>query len=75
MKKGEVVRSLALGAIRLYQVAASPYLRGVCRHTPSCSEYASDAITKYGVARGVWLGVRRLSRCHPLGTSGYDPVP
>jgi hypothetical protein len=69
------MQRLALGAIQLYQIAASPYLRGVCRHTPTCSHYASEAIQEYGVAKGILLGVRRLSRCRPLGTSGYDPVP
>ena len=67
--------SLALGAIRAYQIAMSPYLRGVCRHTPTCSEYAYQAVSKYGVLRGVWLGVRRLGRCRPMGTRGYDPLP
>ena len=69
------MRSLALGAIRVYQTAMSPYLRGVCRHSPTCSEYAYQAISTYGVLRGVWVGVRRLSRCRPMGTRGYDPLP
>ncbi|MCZ7627747.1 MAG: membrane protein insertion efficiency factor YidD [Microthrixaceae bacterium] len=46
-----------------------------CRHVPSCSTYAIEAIEAHGSVRGVWLGVRRLSRCHPWGTSGFDPVP
>ena len=69
------MQSLALGAIRLYRMSVSPYMRGVCRHSPTCSHYAHEAILKYGVARGLWLGFRRLSRCRPMGTSGYDPVP
>jgi putative membrane protein insertion efficiency factor len=69
------MRSLALGTIRAYQIAMSPYLPGVCRHTPTCSEYAYQAISKYGLLRGVWLGVRRLGRCRPMGTSGFDPLP
>ena len=69
------MRSLALRAIRLYQWSMSPYLRGYCRHTPTCSNYTYQAISKYGAVKGIWLGVRRLSRCRPLGTSGYDPVP
>ena len=73
--EGKVMRGLALAAIRLYQVTVSPYLPGVCRHTPSCSLYAHEAILRHGVVRGFWLGIRRLSRCRPLGTSGYDPVP
>jgi len=69
------MRSLALRAIRLYQWSMSPYVRGYCRHTPTCSNYTYQAIAKYGAVKGIWLGVRRLSRCRPLGTSGYDPVP
>ncbi len=69
------MRSLALGAVRLYQMAISPYLPGTCRHTPTCSQFAYEAIDRYGVIRGFWLGLKRLSRCRPLGTSGYDPVP
>jgi len=69
------MRSVALAAIRLYQVALSPYLPGVCRHTPTCSNYAYEAICRYGVIKGIWLGARRLGRCRPLGTRGYDPVP
>ena len=69
------MRKLALAAIQAYQVAVSPYLGVNCRHTPSCSSYTQEAISKYGVIKGVWLGIRRLGRCRPLGTSGYDPVP
>ena len=70
-----MMRTLVLGAIGFYQQAISPYWLGYCRHTPSCSHYTRDAVAKYGVIRGVWLGARRLGRCRPLGTSGYDPVP
>ncbi len=66
--------SLMLGAIRLYQFVVSPYLPSACRHTPTCSNYAYEAIIRYGAGRGLWLGVKRIGRCHPLGTSGYDPV-
>ena len=69
------MRKLAPVAIRSYQIVISPYLRGVCRHTPSCSNYTYEAISRHGVAKGAWLGVRRLSRCRPMGTIGYDPVP
>lgn len=73
---GKLTTLLALGAIRFYQQAISPYFfRGVCRHTPSCSQYTYEAITRYGILKGVWLGARRLGRCRPLGTRGYDPVP
>ncbi len=69
------MRRLALGLVRAYQLLLSPLFRGSCRHQPSCSEYAREAIERHGVARGSVLALRRLSRCHPLGTSGYDPVP
>ena len=49
--------------------------RGVCRFYPSCSQYTYEAIQQYGVPKGVWLGIKRLSRCRPFGSSGYDPVP
>lgn len=66
---------LALAAIQAYQAAISPFLGINCRHTPACSDYTHEAISRYGVVKGVWLGIRRLGRCRPLGTSGYDPVP
>jgi hypothetical protein len=69
------MRSLLLVILRLYQGMLSPVFRGSCRHLPSCSEYARIAIERHGAARGLWLATRRLTRCHPLGTSGYDPVP
>ncbi len=69
------MRSLTLLALRGYQAVLSPLFRGSCRHVPSCSEYAREAVERHGAARGLWLALRRLARCHPLGTSGYDPVP
>ena len=69
------MRTLALLLIRAYQRLISPAFRGHCRFTPSCSEYAYGAIESRGVFRGTWLAARRLARCHPLGASGYDPVP
>lgn len=69
------MRNPALAAIKFYQLAISPYLPGLCRHTPSCSNYSYEAISKYGFARGIWLTLKRLGRCNPLGSSGYDPVP
>jgi hypothetical protein len=66
----------ALGAlIRGYQIAISPALPPSCRFTPSCSQYALDAVARYGVFKGSWLAVRRLARCHPFHRGGYDPVP
>lgn len=61
--------------IRFYQVAISPLLGPSCRFTPTCSEYARQALLKHGPVKGLWLAVRRLLRCHPWGGSGYDPVP
>lgn len=61
--------------IRGYQVGISPYLPPACRFTPTCSEYAAEAIRRHGAARGSWLAARRLLRCHPWGGSGPDPVP
>ncbi|MBI4280122.1 MAG: membrane protein insertion efficiency factor YidD [Armatimonadetes bacterium] len=62
-------------AIRGYRRYVSPYLPATCRFHPSCSQYALDAISKYGPARGAWMTIRRLLRCHPLHPGGYDPVP
>lgn len=72
---GAPVKLALLGVLRLYQVLLSPFFRGSCRFTPSCSEYARQAIERHGVRRGLSLSVRRLSRCHPLGAHGVDPVP
>lgn len=68
-------RSLCLGLIRLYQVGLSPVLGPRCRHYPSCSSYAAEAIEIHGTARGGLLALKRLGRCHPWGTHGVDPVP
>ena len=64
-----------IGIIRFYQVAISPLTPPTCRYTPSCSAYARDAIEIHGAARGGWLALRRVLRCHPWGGHGYDPVP
>jgi uncharacterized protein len=61
--------------IRLYQLTVSPLLGPSCRYQPSCSEYARQAVTKFGALKGVYLAAARLLRCHPWGGSGYDPVP
>ncbi|MCU1293464.1 MAG: DUF37-containing protein [Bryobacterales bacterium] len=57
-----------------YKFAISPLLPSACRFRPTCSEYMMDAIAKHGAPRGVWLGLRRLGRCHPFHEGGYDPV-
>ncbi|MDR1957114.1 MAG: membrane protein insertion efficiency factor YidD [Treponema sp.] len=70
-----LVRKLALRGIRLYQQAVSPYFPPCCRYVPSCSAYAYEAVRKYGIPRGLVLGLKRVLRCHPLCPGGYDPVP
>lgn len=61
--------------IRCYQYAISPFLGRSCRFHPSCSEYAVESLQRHGVVKGLWLAVRRVSRCHPWHRGGYDPVP
>lgn len=67
--------SALLAPIRLYQRFVSPYLAPSCRYEPTCSSYALEAIAQHGAARGAYLAVRRLLRCHPFHAGGYDPVP
>jgi putative membrane protein insertion efficiency factor len=69
------MKRITLFTIRFYQKAISPYLPSACRYTPTCSYYSQEAVQRYGVVRGSWLGLKRLARCHPLGGKGYDPVP
>ncbi|MGN6353955.1 MAG: membrane protein insertion efficiency factor YidD [Parafilimonas sp.] len=61
--------------IKIYQKIISPILGPQCRFTPTCSNYALEAFKKYGVFKGGWLAIKRISKCHPWGKSGYDPVP
>ena len=61
--------------IRAYQLVISPALPPACRFTPTCSQYALEAIRRHGAARGSWLAVRRLARCHPFNPGGFDAVP
>jgi putative membrane protein insertion efficiency factor len=69
------MRSVFLGMIRLYQGTLSRVLPPTCRFVPSCSQYSYDAIARYGVWRGGWLAIKRVSRCHPFNPGGHDPVP
>jgi putative membrane protein insertion efficiency factor len=69
------MKRFALKFIRFYQLALSPVMLPSCRFTPTCSQYTYEAISEFGLVKGVWLGVRRLARCHPFHPGGYDPVP
>jgi putative membrane protein insertion efficiency factor len=64
-----------MAAIRFYQRKISPGLPPRCRYIPTCSEYALEAVEKYGAVKGGWLAARRIARCHPFHKGGYDPVP
>ncbi len=61
--------------ILFYRVCISPLTPPACRFTPTCSQYALEALRRHGPFRGTWLAVKRIARCHPWGGSGYDPVP
>jgi len=69
------VKRFLLFWIRAYQAGISPLLPASCRYTPSCSEYAREAVELHGALRGTWLAVKRIGRCHPFGGRGCDPVP
>jgi uncharacterized protein len=68
-------KQIVLGMIRLYQVTISRVTPPSCRYLPTCSEYTYEAVKRYGIVRGTWIGIKRLSRCHPFHPGGYDPVP
>ncbi len=68
------MKTIALYILRVYKFFLSPLLPPSCRFFPTCSEYAAEAITKYGVLKGAMLGVKRILRCHPFNPGGYDPV-
>ena len=69
------MKTLVLSVIKLYQNTFSSVLPSTCRFEPSCSHYAYEAIEKYGLLKGGWLAIKRISRCHPFNPGGYDPVP
>ena len=71
----ETMKKLALGLIKLYQMTLSQVTLHSCRFAPTCSHYTHEAVNRYGLVKGVWLGARRLCRCHPFREGGYDPVP
>ena len=66
---------ILIALVRFYQVAISSWTPAACRFTPTCSAYAIDALREHGAARGTWLAMRRIARCHPWGGFGFDPVP
>ncbi len=61
--------------VKGYRLLVSPFLPPSCRYTPTCSEYAIEALQRHGAIKGGWLAVKRIGRCHPWGSEGYDPVP
>jgi len=69
------MKGIVLAALRFYKAAVSPLLPPACRYTPTCSEYAMEAIDRHGVLKGGWLATRRVLSCHPWSHGGYDPVP
>lgn len=70
-----MLAKLLMGGIRFYQAAISSWTPASCRFSPTCSSYALEAIRQHGSARGTWLAMKRIGRCHPWGGHGYDPVP
>lgn len=70
-----ILSKILLLPIYFYKYSISPMLPPSCRYTPTCSQYAIEAIKKYGPFKGLWLAINRLSRCHPWGGHGFDPVP
>ncbi len=71
----KLLSALLITLVRVYQYGISPYLPNACRYQPTCSQYMIDSIREWGVFKGTWLGLKRISRCHPWGGHGYDPVP
>lgn len=70
-----IMKTIYIFPIRVYQKLISPVLGPTCRYQPTCSHYVVGAIQEWGILRGTWIGLRRIGRCHPWGSSGIDPVP
>lgn len=68
------MKIIVIGIIKFYRLAISPWKNPCCRFLPTCSEYMILAIEKYGVSKGLWIGLKRLLKCHPFHSGGYDPV-
>lgn len=71
----KIMQAIVLAPVYFYRWCISPLLPASCRYTPTCSQYMIEAVRKHGIFKGVWLGLKRIARCHPWGGSGYDPVP
>ncbi|HPQ41135.1 MAG TPA: membrane protein insertion efficiency factor YidD [bacterium] len=69
------MRRLTVGLLKLYKAMISPFFPEACRFTPTCSEYTMTAVQRYGTIRGLWMGFKRILRCHPWHPGGHDPVP
>jgi len=68
------MQKVLIALLRGYKKFVSPFLPSACRYSPTCSEYMMQAVAKYGAVRGVWMGLKRLARCHPFHEGGFDPV-
>lgn len=68
------MKRLLIKAVRFYQKGISPFLPASCRYTPTCSQYAIEALERYGALKGSYLGIKRILRCHPFHPGGYDPL-
>lgn len=71
----KLIKNFLIFLVKVYQKILSPLCPGVCRYTPTCSQYMIEAIKTHGIIKGLWLGIKRILRCHPWGGCGYDPVP
>ena len=69
------MKKIPILMVKFYQIFISPFFPGVCRFRPTCSQYMIEAIETHGIFKGIYLGIKRLVKCHPWGGSGYDPVP
>ena len=70
-----ILNKIFIFPVRVYQTMISPLLGSNCRYTPTCSQYMIDAINEWGAFKGIWLGLKRIGRCHPWAGHGHDPVP
>lgn len=70
-----IFSTLIIGLVRFYQLAISPWLGSSCRYSPTCSHYMIEAVNEWGPLKGFWMGLKRIGRCHPWGSDGFDPVP